>query len=189
MKGRTQTLREAFLAVVLAILVLGLAYYWLFYRPLQADLDAIAVQTEEVSAQVEQSLAKLTAMDAMREELNRILAQPADEISEIAPYDNATVVMSQLNNILSTTTDYSLSFRDPVMQDDGIVRRTANMTFTCDTYAAAKDIVEALAASHWRCLINSVAISAQGQQSDATVIDSPVSVQATVTFIESTNFS
>ena len=186
MKNRSISPREVFTLVLLAVLVVGLSYYWFFFKPLNEDLAAIATQTADTEAQVDIALAKRNAMDMMQAELTEIFSRPADEISEIAPYDNATVIYSELNNILyANCEEYSISFKDPVIQEDGIVRRAVNMSFACSDYASAKTIVQALADSHWRCLINSLAISS-ANQSDGDIQSGPVTVQTTFTFIEST---
>ena len=48
-------------------------------------------------------------------------AVAGEEITEIAPYDNKEVVLNQLYGILGRTQDYSLSFTDPDVQEDGTV--------------------------------------------------------------------
>lgn len=190
------TRRDMVMLMVLALLLIGVLYYMLFYTPLQDEMTSIATQAAEVDDQTNLAMTKVQKMKLMQEELDAILSQPKDKITEIAPYDNAKVVMSQLNNILSVTENYNLSFKDPAVNDDGTVRREVSMKFECGNYYSAKKIIQDLSSSRWRCLINSFSINAmEGTTADADgtavyqaadAMSGPVSVDATITFFEST---
>jgi hypothetical protein len=129
------------------------------------------------------SMEKVTKMDEMQAELDEIFARPADEITEIAPYDNKEVVLNQLYGILGRTSDYSLNFTDPEVQDDGTVRRNISMSFHCNSYTAAKEVIRDLTDSHWRCLVSNLAISC----GEGNMMRYGVDVTATITFFEHTN--
>ena len=117
-------------------------------------MASIATQSSEVDSQITTSMAKVAKMDDMQAELDEIFARPEDEITEIAPYDNKEVVLNQLYGILGRTQDYSLSFTDPDVQDDGTVRRNISMNFHCESYADAKEVIRDLTDSQWRCLVS-----------------------------------
>lgn len=189
MKNRSLSARERFMLVFLALLLAGVFYYMLFYRPLQSELASVSAQAATLDAQLQVESAKVASMNNMQRELDEILARPANEITEIAPYDNAKVVMSQLNGILAASEDYSLSFKDPVIGKDGTVRREVAMQFSCTDYASAKSIIEALAASHWRCLINSLSLGSAAEGKNGNIAAGAVNIKATITFFESTNLA
>ena len=200
--------RDRVLLVVLAVLLIGVCYYMFFYQPTQAELQSLARQISEVEDQTNVALAKANSMKGMQEELDEILSRPADEITEIAPYDNAKVVMTQLNGILSASENYSLNFKDPDIQADGTVRRVVEMSFDCNNYNSAKTIIKALSSNRWRCLINSISLQSTDKQYNAPAADltvealdgtdlvvhvpqamavkGPVTIKATITFFEST---
>ena len=200
--------RDRVLLVVLAVLLIGVCYYMFFYQPTQAELQSLARQISEVEDQTNVALAKANSMKGMQEELDEILSRPADEITEIAPYDNAKVVMTQLNGILSASENYSLSFKDPDIQKDGTVRRVVEMSFDCSDYNSAKTIIKALSSNRWRCLINSISLQSTDKQYNAPAADltvealdgtdlvvhvpqamavkGSVTIKATITFFEST---
>ena len=173
--------RETIMLVFLLVLVIGVAYYMGFYTPLQQELSALASQASTTDSQIASATSRLTSMNAMQEELDAIHAMPEDEVTEIAPYDNKEVVLNLLNGILANT-EYSLNFSEPAIQENGTVRRNVSMSYSCDTYEAAKQILENLANCQWRCLISNLSVSGSGD-----VMDGPVSVSATITFFESTN--
>ena len=211
MRNRALSTREILLLLFLVVLLVGVGYYLFFYQPLQAELADLANQSSDLDSQIQVAAAKAASMDSMQAELDEILSRPADQITEIAPYDNAKVVMSQLNGILSASEEYKLSFQDPVIEENGTVRRNVSMEFLCKDYNSAKAITKSLSASHWRCLINSLSIATsddgrvflRGQEADPDaaaeeadedvvydgIMSMPVTVKATIVFFESTNIT
>lgn len=187
MKNRALSLREQVMLLFLVVLLIGVGYYTMFYQPLQNDLASVATQQSELDTQLQTLMAKMNSMDAMQAELDEIFSRPADTITEIAPYDNAKVVMSQLNGILSASQEYSLSFEDPKIEEDGTVRRKVSLQYTCADYASAKKIAKDLATGQWRCLENSLAFVSSNDTDD--IMAGTVSVTATLTFFESTNLT
>lgn len=196
--------RDMVMLLFLAVLLAGVFYYMFYYQPLQKELASISVQSSQTDSSIQVAQARVNSMDGMQAELDEILSRPQNEITEIAPYDNAKAVMSQLNGILSASEEYSLAFNDVVMDNaTGMVRRTVSMDFSCANYESAKSIIESLSASQWRCQITSVVISANGQgtrteiQQDEDgndvnvevydgIMTSPVKVKASILFFEST---
>ncbi len=182
MKKSKISTRDLFMLILLAILIIGVGYYMGFYTPLQQELADLEAQAAAVDAQVNAATAKISSMDAMQRELDEIFARPADEITEIAPYDNKEVVLSQLNGILQRSDNYNLSFADPSVQADGIVRRNVSMTFSCPDYDSAKSIIQDLNDCQWRCLVSNLSIAGGGN-----IMEGAVQVSATITFFESIN--
>jgi len=176
------TSRDLVMLVILVFLLGGVCYYMFFFKPLQEDLAAIAAQEVEVQANITTAQGKLAVMNDMKAEVDEIKARPASEITEIAAYDNAKVVMNELNGILAISQEYSLTFADPQINEDGTVRRNVSLSCTCTDYTTAKIIIDSLTRCHWRCLISSVSIDGDGN-----ITEGPVSMNATMTFFESTN--
>lgn len=176
--------RDTALIVFLLILVIGVAYYMLFYTPLQSELASVSNQIANTDAQIMTAQSKIAKMDAMQAEIDEILSRPEDEISEIAPYDNKEEVLNQLNAIMRASDQYNLSFSEPVIGGDGSVRRNVTMNFSCSNFTTAKNIINNLQNCKWRCLVSNLSISGGG-----SVMNGGVSVNATVTFFESTNFA
>ena len=185
MKKGKLTGREVFMLVFLVVLVIGVGYYLGFYTPLQNELSSISVQSGEADTQIATAMAKVNKMNTMQAELDEIFANAGDDITEIAPYDNKEVVLNQLYGILGRTQDYSLSFTDPDVQDDGTVRRNISMNFHCESYADAKEVIRDLTDSQWRCLVGNLSISSD----DEDMMETGVTVSATITFFEHTGLN
>ena len=185
MKRGKLSAREIVMLTFLVVLVIGLLYYLGFYTPLQDELTSISQQSSQLETQITTAMTKVQKMDEMQDELDVIFSRPANEITEIAPYDNKEVVLNQLYGILSRTQDYSLSFTDPEVQEDGTVRRNISMNFRCSTYASAKEVIKDLTDSQWRCLVSNLSIASQ----DEDMMVSGVTVTATITFFEHTGLA
>ena len=141
--------RELVLLAVLVLLVIGVAYYLLFYQPLQGELSSIRNQCAELDTQLSTTVVLVKKMNDMQDELDAIHAQPVGEVTEVAPFDNSNVIMAELNGVLSKSDEYKLSFSDPKSGEDGIVRRPVSMTFRCASYQAAKNILVQLNGTHF----------------------------------------
>lgn len=185
MKKSKLTARESLMLVFLVVLLIGVGYYMGFYTPLQNEMASIATQSAETDTLITTSMTKVAKMDEMQAELDDIFARPAEEITEIAPYDNKEVVLNQLYGILGRTQDYSLSFTDPEVQDDGTVRRNISMNFHCESYADAKEVIRDLTDSQWRCLVSNLAIACD----EDNMMEYGVTVTATITFFEHTGLA
>lgn len=183
MKKAKISTREIVMLLLLVAILVGVIYYMAFYTPLQKELADLSSQSAALDGQIQSATTKLQSMAAMQAELDEILSRPEDEITEIAPYDNKEVVLNELNGILYGT-DYSLTFTDPQIQDDGTVRRVVSMSFTCSSYKTAKSIITALAQNQWRCLVGNLSVS-----SSDNIMTDEVSISATITFFESTNLT
>lgn len=172
------TRREWIIGAVLLALFLGAVWYMGFYAPLQEELAAIEGQTLILNEQLEAAAAQVARMEEMRAELDQILAQP---VTQIAPYDNKEAVLNQLNRILRQSEEYHLTFLEPAIGADGLVRRSVVMDFTCADFPSAQAVIGQLTVGPWRCLVGNLALTGAPD-----VMSGPVQVSATVTFFEST---
>lgn len=185
MKGMKLTGRDTALLIVLLIIILGVVYYMAFYTPLQSELTRIDNQCVELDSQIVVAEKKVASMNKMQQELDEIFTRPESEITEIAPYDNAKLVMNFLNGVLAASSEYQLSFADPAIEESGTVRRNVNLSFSCEDYATAKSILKNLASWNYRCLLGNVTVSAR----EEFIAEGGLSISATMTFFESTNLS
>ena len=186
MKNKRFSGKDITLLVILLILLIAVGYYMGFYKPLKAEIAQTNAQCAEIETNIASRQAELDSMDMMQAEVKAVLDRPADEITEIAPYDNSKVIMNELNNILSSSLDYRLSFAEPKIEKDGMVRRTVEMGFNCENYSAARAILEKLAGNHWRCLISNLSMNTDNASSEGGVQANGVNVSASIVFFEST---
>ena len=177
--------KDAILVAILVIIIIGVLYYLCYYSPLQDEISSVKAQSADLDLTVAETQQKVNSMDAMQAELDEIFSRPKDEITEIAPYDNAKTVMNFLNGILSRANEYDLASPDPEITEDGMVRRSVNLSFSCSDYATAKTILRDLASWNYRCLLQDVVISGDNDGGSFGTTGGAVTVSATMTFFES----
>ena len=174
---RQLTSREWILLGVLGVVLLVCGYLMLFYFPMTAERDRCLGEAELCRTQTEAAQLRLEEKRRMERELEALFSADSPPLS-IADYDNLQPVMFELNSILSGTDDYNLSFNS-VDASQSIVRRSISMAFTTRTYEAAKEVLQQLHDSTFRCMLDSVNVSI-GQDSGAGA----VAVTASIVFFE-----
>lgn len=173
---RKLTVREWALLGVLAVLVVVSGYMMLFYMPVTAQRDSALSEAEACRIELEAVQLRLEEKQRMERELEEIFAQSEDPLS-LAPYDNLQPVMMELHTILDGAEDYSLSF-GTVDTEEPIVRRSISLAYTAASYTEAREILQRLHDSAYRCMLDDVSILA-GQGGDGLI-----SVNSTIVFFE-----
>ena len=173
---RSLTAREWILLGLLGVVALVSGYVMLFYMPMTARRDAAREETELCRLQAEAAQVRAEDKRRMERELEEIFAANPNPVS-IAPYDNLKPVMFELNAILQSTPEYSLSF-GTVDTEETIIRRQIMLSYTSGSYEAAKVVLRQLHDSAYRCMLDDVSISI-GEGDDGNV-----SVSASLVFFE-----
>lgn len=164
--NRKLTIREWILLGLLAVIALVSGYVMLFCMPMTARRDTALSETELCRVEIEAAQLKVEEKRRMERELEALFADGAEPVA-IADYDNLQPVMFELHTILSGAEDYSLSF-GTVDTSQSIVRRSISLSFTSRSYESAREILEQLCGSAYRCLLDSVSISV-GQSTEGNV--------------------
>lgn len=180
---KTVSTKDTILIVLLLIIVIGVVYYLAFLKPLQAEINSVQLQSQELDSEIALASARVGALQEKKAEVEEILAQPASKITEIAPYDNSAEVLDRLNSVLKRSDTYNLSFADPNTDDNGIVRRVVNLSFTAKSYSQAKSILSNLSGWNYRSQMGNLNVSAK----EDSIKEGSVSVTAAITFFESVN--
>ena len=168
---RKLTPREWMLLGALAVLVVVVGYITLFYRPTTEARDNAIAETESCKQQTSAAQVRLAEKQRMERELEELFAQNPNPLA-LADYDNLQPIMMELNSILASTQSYSLSFAT-VDTSQSIIRREISISFTCDSYAAAKAVLQRLHDSMFRCMLNNVTIS-DGRDGGSTSVSGSI---------------
>lgn len=165
---RQLTTREWMLLALLGVLLLVSGYMLLFYVPQTTERDRCLQEAEARRAEIETARLQLEEKHRMERELEELFSAETPPLS-IADYDNLQPVMFELNSILASTEDYSLSF-STVDATQAIVRRSISMSFTTGSYESAKAVLQQLHDSAFRCMLDSVSVSlGQGERGTVSV--------------------
>lgn len=140
---RAFTTREKVLLVILAVLLILVAYFKLLLEPINANVEELQEKTASEQDLILENTARLAKMNAMEKALQAIY--DAGDARPLPDYDNAEKLLVELNGILSTAQDYSLNFgsASPI-EGDYIIRRPISMTFRTANYQGARAIINAL---------------------------------------------
>lgn len=165
---RQLTTREWLLLALLGIILVVSGYMLLFYMPQTTERDRCVQETESCRTEIEAAQLQLEEKHRMEQELEALFSGDTPPLS-IADYDNLQPVMFELNSILASTEDYSLSF-STVDASQAIVRRSITMAFTTVDYESAKAVLQQLHDSAFRCMLDSVSVSiSRGEQETVSV--------------------
>lgn len=166
---RTLTPREWILLAVLAVVIIVSSYLMLFYMPITTERDNLRRDIEAAELELETAQIQVDDKRRMERELAEIFAANPNPVG-LAAYDNLQPVMLELNTILSAADDYSLSFSS-VSAEQSIVRRSINLSFTSRSYAQARQILQRLDASAYRCMLESLNISMNQGRNNAALVN------------------
>ena len=162
------TIREKILMCILAVLLVVCAYYYAFYMPV---LQKIIDNKAEIAFLDEQNLvldAQVEKMSQMQGELDEIISNGTDGVKKLPAYDNSQNVMHSLSSILESANQYNVSFSS-VEIEESTVRRHINLSFDCNDYASAKEILKQIYEGEYRSLIKDVHMSGGEESYQVTV--------------------
>jgi hypothetical protein len=158
---------------ILIVLVAVSCYVMLFYLPMTEKRATLENQIGTIQGTIQEDQIKLARKEQMERELTQLFSSGSAPAS-IAPYDNIQALMVELNGILGQTREYALNF-STVDTSETIVRRYISLSYTTDTYASAKSVLQSLHDSTYRCMLDGL---------DLTFTDDGVEVDATLVFFE-----
>lgn len=169
MKRQLSAREIILLGILLVLLVVG-GYWMLLYTPMKQELERLEAESVTYEEQIQVALAQAEDKRRMEQELAEIFAANPNPVG-LAPYDNQKPVMFELNSILQSAEEYYLSFSTVDNgQEDGIVRRRIALSFTGSSYEKAREVLEELHSSAYRCMLDNLSVSL-GEDGGRTTVD------------------
>lgn len=167
------------LAIFLFIFLLfGVLYYQFVWKTTRQTLEIYSEESLEDEWMLMQAKAK--KIKQMKQSMEK---QKKENQGIIADYNNLQNEMLELNSILNQTTAYQMDFEDPTI-DDSIIRRNIHISFQTKTYDTAKEVLQSLQDSTYRCLLKNIMISSDSSDLFQT---KEVRVELEITFFEGIN--
>ena len=161
------TPRERVLLVILCILLVFCAYYFLFYTPVNESIAAFDVQNSTLDEQIVEVDAKVVRMNEMKAELDKITSS-GNELKELPAFDNRGNVMNSLSTILADALQYNVSF-STVDEEESTVRRNISLSYSCANRSTALAILQKINDGEYPCLIKNCNISDSGSACSVSV--------------------
>ena len=186
--SRDFTRGEKALLLLLALVLVGMVYYFLVDRPVRNDLASAKAEKEAIQTELTALQLQIAKLEQMQAELESIQANP--QVSRMGSYNNNREELAFLNDILDGTEDYTVTFSG-VTRDGDQIRRNFSLRFTVSSYAAMERVIKQIYSSELRCLIDDINYSrtrvyyntAERLNHGADYRD-VVTVNATATFFE-----
>ena len=175
--GREFTRMEKVLLAILALILVGLVYYQFVHKPVRKAIEAANAESDALQTELTVAQAKADHLKALSEELESLKADGST--TYMASYHNAKAEIALLNDILSDTAQYTISFANVTRSGDQI-RRNFTLQFRTADYAAMRKVIDGLLTSPYRCLVGDIQCS-MGQERDGAGY---VSANVTATFFE-----
>ena len=150
--------REKVLLLILLVMGIFAAYYYMFYIPTLEDITYYQEETVFLDEQIVVAEGKSAKLVMMKKELDAIKSGDMSNVKVLPLYDNSGNVMSSLSAILSQASQYNISFGG-VTESEGIVRRDISLNFSAGSYDAAKKILSDIYNGEYRCLMKDLHIS------------------------------
>lgn len=148
--------REKIMLAALLVLIVGCVYYLFFLTPTLEKQETLKSKINSMEDQVINAQAKVGQLNKMKKEIKDIVESDAD-IKAIPAFDNSKKLMNSLNLILSNAVEYTLSFTG-AKETDGIVRRTVSLTYECNSYKDARNILQSIHDGPYPCVLQDVSI-------------------------------
>ncbi len=175
--SRDFTMVEKVLLTLLGVILVVLVYYRFVDQPVRTAINTAVSERETLQSELDVVNARVERLDRMESELNQIKTEGTASL--MPSYNNSKEELRLLNDVLSVTTQYSISFAD-VTRDGDQIRRAFTLQFTCPNYATMEQVLSALANSPYRCLIGDITCSISNNKD----LLNEVMVNATATFYE-----
>ena len=177
MMNRKFTAREAWLLLLLSVMLLALFYYLALYRPVNLEVERCAALQVPVEEDLELQMMKATRKKKMVDELENA---PEKQQGELLPYNNIKNEITDLYEALSPAATYNLSF------SEDIVRRDISISFQADTYQKVRSILEQMHSSPYRCILKDLSISVNKSRGEAGGMSAAelINVNVNITFYE-----
>lgn len=182
MMNRKFTAREAWLLLLLSVMLLALFYYLALYRPVNLEVERCAALQVPVEEDLELQMMKATRKKKMVDELENA---PEKQQGELLPYNNIKNEITDLYKALSLAATYNLSFSEAVASGN-IVRRDISISFQADTYQKVRSILEQMHSSPYRCILKDLSISVNKSRGEAGGMSAAelINVNVNITFYE-----
>ena len=181
--SRDFTRKEKILIAILLLILVGLAYYQFLDQPVREAIANAKAEQQSQQTELDALNEKIAVLEKMQREIDDLNA--AGFVSIMPSYNSRDTEIALLNDILSSTKQYSISFADVTRNGDQI-RRSFTLQFTIYGYDEMEWVLKQLTNSGYRCLLGDVSCSiGKARKNEHSVdMETVVNVSVTATFFE-----
>ena len=154
--SRDFSTREKVILLILLLFLVGFAYYQFVDKPVRESLAAAEAETEKLQTELTSVRNRIATLQRMRDEIDDVTSGGLN--SYMPSYNNSREELRLLNDILSRTTQYTITFTGLTRSGDQI-RRNFTLQFTASDYDVMRAVIGDLTGSEMRCLIGDLRCS------------------------------
>lgn len=156
--SRAFSKREKGLLLVLVFVLIAAVYYF-----------GVVVNVQNTKTANEQEIASIQDDIAVQQRITELRTKMENELEslgslsdlpQVAVYDNVSNEISELNGVLSSASDFDISFETPTLEGDTI-RRNVKVSYTVPNYTEALSIVDKLQNGKYRCEVTNFNLTAK----------------------------
>lgn len=171
--SRDFTTAEKILLMGLALILVGLAYYYFVDTPVRQAIASSKAEVDTLQLELTSAQKRLSYLEGIQKNIDSL--QNQGDLGWMGSYNNSNVEVKFLNDVLANTKRYSINFAN-VLRNGDQIRRNFTLQFSTRNYAEAQEILTRLLEGENRCLV--------GDMSCTINTDGSVTLTATATFYE-----
>ena len=186
--NRELTTREKFLLLILALIMIGAAYYFYVYEPSISQIKRLEQKQADLELEITEDEVKMEEIQKMKKEMDSIV-EGTPEYTYMPSYNYEKQEISYLQDILTASTkEYHINF-SKISRDKDQLRRKFSLSFTVSGYEDAKKIIKELEGSDIRCIIGDMSVgfdkSGKGDNEvDKDLFEKDITIDCSATFYE-----
>ena len=175
------TKKQKITFLVIFLIVFGLLYYFVGYRYFTTQIEKYSLAS--IEEQIETELGKTKEIEDMKKTIQESEGTVKGALSV---YNNQSLEIVEMGRIFDEDADnVSLSWTDPVLSPDGIVRRNVSISFHCGSYQNFKNVLDKMDTMKYRCLIKNItAVDADKKNDTGLEHTTNINAKIEVTFFE-----
>ncbi len=171
--SREFTTGEKILILVLALILLGLMYYYFVDMPVRNAIASNQAEADTLQSELDSVQQRLSYLTGIRKSLDEL--EDEGKLGWMGSYNNSEAEVRFLNDVLAITMKYNINFAK-VTRNGNQIRRNFSLRFQTINYQAARDVITNLLHGEYRCLV--------GDMNCSVGSDGTVTIEATATFYE-----
>ena len=151
--SRDFTNKEKVLLVILALILVALAYYYFVDRNVRSTIVAADAECEQLQTELDAVQQKIAHLQSLQNAMDELEA--SGNLTWMGSYNNGKAEVAFLNDILADTLKYSVTFSN-VTRNGNQIRRNFTLQYQTLDYLSAQNIMDRLNQGENRCVLGDV---------------------------------
>ena len=151
--SRDFTTKEKVLMVILALILVGLAYYYFVDQTVRSTITAADAECQQFQTELDAVQMKIAHLQSLQNAMDELEA--SGNLTWMGSYNNGKAEVAFLNDILADTLKYSVTFSN-VTRNGNQIRRNFTLQYQTLDYLSAQNIMDRLNQGENRCVLGDV---------------------------------